>query len=195
MKVEISKEAKLPSKFGEFIVQSFKESKDDGQVLEHLVVRTQNLESNPLIRVHSECLTGDALGSLKCDCGPELAQALERIHESKNGMLIYLRQEGRGIGLFQKINAYSLQDSGYDTVEANLALGFKEDERSYEIVGFILEHYKITKANLMTNNPKKVQFLEKFIEVERKTIYTMTNPHNEGYLKVKQKKLGHLLDG
>lgn len=197
MDVKISKEAILPTKFGDFVIQAFSETrveKADTKTLEHLVLRTQKIAENPLIRVHSECLTGDALGSLKCDCGLELEQALSRIKNDGNGMLIYLRQEGRGIGLFNKVNAYSLQDLGFDTVEANEALGFADDERDYEIVGFILRHFGVERLRMMTNNPKKIEFLQKFAEITRASIFVKSNPHNEKYLAIKRQKLGHLLE-
>lgn len=193
----ISKEAKLPTRFGEFIIQSFRERKPDGTILEHLVARTKALPATPLVRVHSECLTGDVFGSCKCDCGSELALALEQItKDAENGgggMLIYLRQEGRGIGLFNKVNAYALQDQGYDTVEANLALGFKSDDRDYAIVGEILRYYHITRMRLLTNNPRKIQALSAYAEVQRDSIIVQSNPHNAQYLAVKKQKLGHLL--
>lgn len=193
----ISQEAKLPTRFGEFIIQSFREQKPDGTILEHLAVRTKNLPATPLVRVHSECLTGDVFGSCKCDCGSELALALEQItKDAENGgggMLIYLRQEGRGIGLFNKVNAYALQDQGYDTVEANIALGFKSDDRDYAIVGEILRYYHITHMRLLTNNPRKIQALSAYAEVQRDSIIIESNPHNAQYLAVKKQKLGHLL--
>lgn len=193
----ISKEAKLPTRFGEFIIQSFRERRPDGAVLEHLVARTSELPALPLVRVHSECLTGDVFGSQKCDCGGELALALEQItKDAQNGgggMLIYLRQEGRGIGLFNKVNAYALQDQGYDTVEANIALGFKSDDRDYAIVGEILRHYHITRMRLLTNNPRKIAALGAYAQVERDSIIVPSNQHNAQYLAVKKQKLGHLL--
>lgn len=147
----------------------------------------------PLVRVHSECLTGDALGSLKCDCGEQLGQALSMIADEGCGMVIYLRQEGRGIGLLNKINAYNLQDQGLDTVEANHQLGFADDERSFEIVTSILHHYGIAKIRLITNNPKKLEEIQGVQIVERIPIVIAPNPHNEGYLRVKKEKSGHYL--
>ncbi len=193
--IEISNEANLPTKFGNFKIRSFREKiihNHTAHALEHLVIKTQEIPENPLVRIHSECLTGDTLLSLKCDCGNELHIALKRIQEEQ-GMLIYLRQEGRGIGLFNKVNAYALQDQGLDTIEANLALGFKEDERNYEIVRFIFEYYKLRKIRLLTNNPTKIKAFEEMIALEREPIITQSNAHNAHYLEVKKNKMGHLL--
>jgi GTP cyclohydrolase II len=192
LKIAVSNQAKLPSRFGEFVIQSFKQGDK-----EHLVIMTPHfLEKKcdaPLVRVHSECLTGDALGSLKCDCGEQLQRAFEMIQEQGCGMVIYLRQEGRGIGLFNKINAYALQDQGLDTVEANHQLGFANDERNFEIVSTILEHYGVKSIRLLTNNPKKLEEIKGVEIKERVSIIVASNPHNEGYLKVKKEKSGHLL--
>lgn len=194
MKYEISEQAKLPTRFGNFFTKSFREYGKNNTLFEHLVVFTHTLGETPLVRIHSECLTGDVFGSKKCDCGNELALAMEQIaHNTKGGMLIYLRQEGRGIGLFNKINAYALQDKGYDTVEANQQLGFAGDMRSYEIVGEIFKHFHITHINLLTNNPRKIDALAPYAKVVRHSIITPSNPHNQAYLEVKKQKLGHLL--
>ena len=150
MNIDISQIAQLPTRFGTFKIKAFKEGEK-----EHLAIYKEPIESGLLVRIHSECLTGDALGSLKCDCGEQLAYALEEI-EKNGGMVIYLRQEGRNIGLLNKVNAYALQDKGYDTIEANHQLGFEADERSYEIVEFILNHFEIKTIQLLTNNPKKL---------------------------------------
>ena len=141
MKIEISNAANLPSRFGTYKVQAFKEG-----AKEHLVIYKEPLNEVVNLRIHSECLTGDAIGSLKCDCRDQLEASLKYI-EARGGMVIYLRQEGRNIGLFNKINAYALQDQGLDTIEANHQLGFKADERTYEIVDFILAHFGISRIN------------------------------------------------
>lgn len=187
MDLEISKIAKLPSKYGSFEVQAFKEG-----CKEHLVVKTVELPSIPTVRIHSECVTGDVFGSMKCDCGFQIDNALKYINDV-GGMIIYLRQEGRDIGLVNKINAYALQDQGYDTVEANKKLGFKEDERSYEVVDKILEFYDIKSINLISNNPRKLQGLDTQV-VQRIPIEIKSCEYNEGYLNTKKNKLGHLLN-
>ncbi|PAF53517.1 GTP cyclohydrolase II [Helicobacter sp. 13S00482-2] len=199
-KFQVSQKAKLPTRFGNFFIQSFREFKLEKECecpVEHLVVFTDKFCDAPLVRVHSECLTGDVFGSHKCDCGGELALAMEKIAQEqengKGGMLIYLRQEGRGIGLFNKVNAYALQDKGYDTVEANEALGFKSDNRNYSLVGDIFEYYKIKKIRLLTNNPKKIEAMSKYVEVSRDSIVVPSNCYNEKYLATKKAKLGHLL--
>ncbi len=193
--IEVSKEANLPTKFGDFKIQSFREKKkvgDEVYCLDHLVIKSEELPKIPLVRVHSECLTGDALQSLKCDCGGELEMALKKIAKEQ-GMVIYLRQEGRGIGLFNKVNAYALQDKGLDTVEANLELGFKEDERDYSVVKFIFEFYALKQIRLLTNNPKKIEIFKQMVGVEREPIIIQCNQHNAHYLEVKKEKMGHLL--
>lgn len=187
MNIEISNTANLPSQYGSFKIQTFKEGHK-----EHLAIFTESLPSNPIVRIHSECLTGDALGSLKCDCGNQLAHALEMISK-EGGMVIYLRQEGRNIGLLNKVNAYALQDQGMDTVEANHQLGFMDDERTYEIVEYILNYYDITSIRLLTNNPKKIESLQNIQITERIPIITESNSCNVNYLKTKKEKLGHLI--
>ncbi|MFC7297588.1 GTP cyclohydrolase II [Herminiimonas aquatilis] len=147
-----------------------------------------------LARIHSECLTGDALFSLRCDCGPQLEAALQKIAEEGRGALFYLRQEGRGIGLVNKIRAYQLQDAGADTVEANEALGFKPDQRNYKLCKPMLQHLQISTLRLMTNNPRKITALEQLglKVVERVPLVITRNPFNERYLTTKAAKLGHL---
>jgi len=185
--IEISQIATLPTKHGTFKIQAFKEDEK-----EHLAIFTDDLSDAPIVRVHSECLTGDAIGSVKCDCGEQLDYALETIGK-EGGLVIYHRQEGRNIGLLNKVNAYALQDKGFDTVAANHQLGFKADERTYEIVEFILKHFGITQLKLLTNNPRKIESLGEIKIIERLPIKIEPNPYNEGYLKVKKDQLGHLL--
>jgi len=187
MQNSISSVANLPTKYGNFKIQSFKEGER-----EHLVIFKEPLGDTPLVRVHSECLTGDVFGSKKCDCGEQLDAALKLIAK-EGGMVIYHRQEGRNIGLFNKVNAYALQDIGYDTIEANHQLGFKADERTYDIVREILKHFGIKKLRLLTNNPKKLDALEGFEIVERLPIVIEPNEENRDYLKVKKEKMGHML--
>jgi len=185
--LKISEIASLPTKFGKFKIQSFLEDNK-----EHLVIFKEPFNETPLVRVHSECLTGDALGSLKCDCGEQLQMALNLI-EKEGGMVIYLRQEGRGIGLFNKVNAYNLQDKGADTVEANHQLGFEADMRNFDIVSKILKHFNISKIKLLTNNPKKLNEIKDIEIIERVPIKVETNQFNKKYLKTKKEKMGHLI--
>ena len=187
MSLEISKIANLPSQYGSFKIQSFKENG-----LDHFVIFTDTLPSIPFIRIHSECLTGDVFKSIKCDCGEQLDFAMKKIAE-EGGMIIYLRQEGRGIGLFNKVNAYSLQDVGYDTVEANEKLGFEADLRKFDLVPKILKEFKINKIKLMTNNPRKLNSLEDIEIVERIPVIMSSCEYNYEYLKVKKEEFGHLL--
>ena len=187
MKINISQIANLPSRFGDFKVKAFQEGHK-----EHLVIYKEPLDEIPIVRVHSECLTGDAIGSLKCDCRDQLEVAL-KMAEEHHGMVIYLRQEGRNIGLLNKINAYALQDQGLNTIEANHQLGFGADERTYEIVTFILEHFGIKTIKLLTNNPAKINSLEGIEIVERVPIIIEPNEHNREYLHVKREEMGHML--
>lgn len=186
MQIQISNSANLPTKWGDFTIQSFKENEK-----EHLCIFKNEPKDTLNLRIHSECLTGDALKSLKCDCGEQLDFSLQYM-QKHGGMVIYLRQEGRGIGLFNKVNAYALQDKGFDTIEANHQLGFKADERSYEIVEFILKYYGISQINLLSNNPEKLDFLSKKI-VMRVPIIITPNRFNTDYLSIKQRQMGHLL--
>ena len=192
MTIQKKAEAKLPTHWGDFSVIAYEdEAKDE----EHLLLYMGDLENDSLLRIHSQCLTGDTLYSLKCDCGSQLAMALEKIASEGKGMIIYMAQEGRGIGLVNKIRAYELQDQGMDTVEANEALGFAADERDYSYCKEILSSVGVSSVKLMTNNPAKIKGLEDVgIEVsERISIEIEPNEHNEDYLKIKAKYMGHML--
>ena len=192
MTIQKIAEAKLPTHWGEFKVIAFEDKKLNE---EHLLLYMGELQNDSLLRIHSQCLTGDTLYSLKCDCGSQLAMALQRISEEGVGMIIYMAQEGRGIGLVNKIRAYELQDKGMNTVEANEALGFAADERDYSYCKEILSAVNISSVRLMTNNPRKIKGLEDVgIKVtERVSIEIEPNKHNEDYLKVKADKLGHMI--
>ena len=192
MTIQKIAEAKLPTHWGEFKVIAFEDKKLNE---EHLLLCMGELQNDSLLRIHSQCLTGDTLYSLKCDCGSQLAMALQRISEEGVGMIIYMAQEGRGIGLVNKIRAYELQDKGMNTVEANEALGFAADERDYSYCKEILSAVNISSVRLMTNNPRKIKGLEDVdIKVtERVAIEIEPNKHNEDYLKVKADKLGHMI--
>lgn len=185
--------ARLPTRHGEFIVTAYRDENDQ----EHLVLSMgdDHMPEAPLVRLHSECLTGDVLGSLRCDCGEQLEASLERIAKEGAGLVIYLRQEGRGIGLVNKIRAYALQDAGLDTVEANLDLGYGADQRDYAIAAELLTERSITKVRLMTNNLRKISDLEaNHIEVvERIPLEITARPENEHYLNTKRDKLDHAL--
>jgi 3,4-dihydroxy 2-butanone 4-phosphate synthase/GTP cyclohydrolase II len=194
-------EARLPTEFGEFKIQVW-ENILDGSQNAALVKGEINPDEPTLVRVHSECLTGDVFGSLRCDCGPQLKKAMEMISKEGKGVLVYIRREsmektheGRGIGLIKKLEAYNLQDQGFDTVEANLKLGFPPDLRDYGIGAQILKGIGVGKIRLMTNNPRKIVGLKGYgLEVvEIVPIKIQTNPENEKYIKAKREKLGHLL--
>ncbi len=194
MKVRFIETCRLPTPFAIFDMHGFEEV-ESGQ--EHVVLTLGDVSDGEpvLARTHSECLTGDALFSMRCDCGFQLEQALQSIALERRGALLYLRQEGRGIGLLNKIRAYQLQDQGADTVEANQQLGFEADMRDYSICYDMLAHLGISSLKLMTNNPRKVNALEAggLNIVERVPIQVGRNPHNDSYLSTKASKLGHWL--
>ena len=193
MSVRFVEASRLPTDWGVFTMHGFE---DLSANKEHVVLTLGDLSGDEpvLARVHSECLTGDALFSLRCDCGTQLQAALRTIAHEGRGALFYLRQEGRGIGLLNKIKAYRLQDEGADTVEANEQLGFGADMRDYTILKPMFEHLGVRSVRVMTNNPRKVAALEELgIDVaERLPLQCDANPHNEKYLKTKGAKLGHM---
>ena len=183
--------ANLPTKYGNFRIKAYKDGNQ-----EHLAIMSLDFETleAPFVRIHSECLTGDTLGSLKCDCQNQLDLSLKFIAKN-GGLVIYHRQEGRNIGLVNKVNAYALQDKGRNTIEANIELGFKEDERDYRVVGYIFENLGIEKLKLITNNPAKLKYVESLgVEiVERIPAIIKSNKYNELYLSTKKEKMGHLI--
>ena len=183
--------ANLPTKYGNFRIKAYKDGNQ-----EHLAIMSLDFETleAPFVRIHSECLTGDTLGSLKCDCQNQLDLSLKFIAKN-GGLVIYHRQEGRNIGLVNKVNAYALQDKGRNTIEANVELGFKEDERDYRVVGYIFENLGIKKLKLITNNPAKLKYVKSLgVEiVERIPAIIKSNKYNELYLSTKKEKMGHLI--
>jgi len=187
-------EARLPTKHGEFTAVAYRSAVD---AAEHMALVKGNIsgDESVLVRVHSECLTGDVFGSLRCDCGAQIEMALQSIAEEDQGVFLYMRQEGRGIGFHNKLCAYALQDQGMDTVEANIALGFGPDLRDYGVGAQILADLGLHNIRLLTNNPKKVIGLESYgiRIVETVPLIAPSTPYNIRYLKTKQKKLGHIL--
>jgi GTP cyclohydrolase II len=186
--------SELPTEFANFKVYAYTETDNKK---DHLVISLGDLTSDKpiLARIHSQCITGESLFSLRCDCRFQLTESLQQIAKNGSGAIFYLQQEGRGIGLSNKIRAYKLQDEGLDTVEANHQLGFHEDERNYEIVASMVKHLKIKSMDLMTNNPKKIDALGKMgLTINKRVpILSKSNDYNKKYLSTKAKKLGHLM--
>src|SRR5437867_8163008 len=193
--VKIAAIADLPSRFGDFHVVAFWNERDDKEHAAFVHGDPTYAEDVP-VRLHSECLTGDAIGSLRCDCRDQLEAALWMIARMDNGILLYMRQEGRGIGFVNKIRAYGLQDHGYDTVEANQALGFRDDEREYSTAAHMLRSLKVKSIRLMTNNPRKItDLITHGIKItDRIPLVIPPNPYNQFYLQTKAAKSGHLID-
>ena len=187
-------EVVLPTKFGDFKMAAFS---DEIEKKEYIAVFKGDLQGKEevLVRLHSECLTGDVFGSKRCDCGEQLQKSLESINEKGEGLLIYLRQEGRGIGIYNKLKAYNLQDQGHDTVEANHLLGFKDDLRDFAVAAQIIKDFGIKSINILTNNPKKIESLEKYGVDVKKRIGSETEPttENKKYLETKRDKMGHYI--
>jgi GTP cyclohydrolase II len=193
--VKVVSVADLPTRWGDFRVVAFCNNRDEK---EHLAVVRGNIVGarNVLTRLHSECVTGDALGSLRCDCRDQLAEALERLGSTDLGLLLYLRQEGRGIGLTNKIRAYALQDRGMDTVDANRTLGFRDDERDYAIAAHMIRSLSVRSVRLMTNNPEKIRQLTRHgVSVAGRVPHVVPpNRHNRYYLETKASRSGHWID-
>ena len=191
--------SRLPTKNGEFLLHAYLEELEDEKARVHLALVRGAVDSEPapLLRIHSECLTGDLLASTRCDCGEQLAQALVAIGDAPSGLLIYLRQEGRGIGLLNKLRAYNLQDEGLDTVEANIHLGFEPDERDYSVAVDILEDLGVMAIRLLTNNPNKVAAFERsrVRVIERVPLVVSETAENANYLETKRRRLGHMRSG
>ena len=187
-------EVVLPTKFGDFKMAAFS---DEIEKKEYIAVFKGDLQGKEdvLVRLHSECLTGDVFGSKRCDCGEQLQKSLESINEKGEGLLIYLRQEGRGIGIYNKLKAYNLQDQGHDTVEANHLLGLKDDLRDFAVAAQIIKDFEIKSINILTNNPKKIESLEKYGIDVKKRIDSETEPttENKKYLETKRDKMGHYI--
>lgn len=196
MPIEFVATSKLPTAFGEFKITVFQDPKT-GE--EHVALST-GLDTAPnepvLVRIHSECLTGDAFASLKCDCGPQLQATQKLIQEAGQGVILYLRQEGRGIGLTNKIRAYALQDQGHDTVDANLLLNLPADARKYDMCPIMLNHLQVKEVKLITNNPLKIEALKEqgVTVVDRVPLTVGLNKFNEDYLKTKHERMSHMYD-
>jgi GTP cyclohydrolase II len=186
--------ARIPTKYGDFHLCYYTNTEDDKA---HLALYMGEVENagNVLTRVHSECFTGDVLGSLRCDCGEQLDFAMQKIAQEGKGVIVYMRQEGRGIGLSKKIEAYNLQDAGHDTVEANIMLGHQADEREYSLAALILKDLRVKSVRLLTNNPTKIEALsdEGVVVNERVSVEGTVHPENIHYLMTKAKRMNHLL--
>ncbi|WND06514.1 GTP cyclohydrolase II [Acinetobacter soli] len=196
MAIEFVAKSKLPTAYGDFDIHVFQDPKT-GE--EHVALSKggADLSGQPvLVRIHSECLTGDAFGSLKCDCGPQLHATMKMIHDAGQGVILYLRQEGRGIGLTNKIRAYALQDQGHDTVDANLLLNLPADARHYDMCSIMLGHLKVEEAKLITNNPLKIKALQDLgiNVVDRVQLTVGLNIFNQDYLNTKQKRMSHMYE-
>ena len=195
--VEKKAEAKLPTRWGEFRILGFEGASEDGGKPETVVALVMgDIHSGaPLVRVHSQCLTGDVFSSLRCDCRQQLEMALEKISEDGRGILIYEQQEGRGIGLIPKLQAYELQERGLDTVEANVQLGFKADHREFAVPAAVLQALGVKQVRLMSNNPQKVAAVEAAGVQVVERVPCDVEPHDsfEGYLRTKREKMGHLI--
>lgn len=199
VEIRLAAEADFPCRFGHFRIFGF-EAQDNGKGEEVVVLRLGDLSAAgpaPLVRIHSQCLTGDVFGSLRCDCRSQLEMALEGIAREGRGLLVYEAQEGRGIGLTNKLKAYQLQDAGADTVEANQQLGFDADLRTYQVAAAVLRHFGLDRVRLLSNNPDKIRALEDagIRVVERVPCQAPPTARTKAYLKTKKKKLGHLLEG
>ena len=192
--IEFVATSKLPTAFGDFKITVFQDPKTG----EEHVALSKGLDTAPtgavLVRIHSECLTGDAFGSLKCDCGPQLHSTMELINTEGKGVILYLRQEGRGIGLTNKIRAYALQDQGHDPVDANLLLNLPADARQYDMCSIMLDHLQVKAVKLITNNPLKIKALTDLgiNVVDRVPLTVGLNPYNEDYLKTKHERMSHM---
>ena len=192
--IEFVASSKLPTAHGEFIISVFQDPETKEEHVALSVGLDQFSDEPTLVRIHSECLTGDAFSSLKCDCGPQLNATMELIQQHGRGAILYLRQEGRGIGLTNKIRAYALQDQGHDTVDANLLLNLPADARRYDMTTIMLKQLGIHKVKLITNNPNKIQSLKKLgIDVvDRLPLVVGKNPFNEAYLRTKRDRMDHM---
>lgn len=196
MAIKFISKSKLPTAFGNFEIIAFQ----DQSTGEEHVALAKGLETVPtepvLVRMHSECLTGDAFGSLKCDCGPQLHSAMKMINDEGQGVILYLRQEGRGIGLTNKIRAYALQDQGHDTLDANLLLNLPADARHYDMCAIMLDYLQVKEVRLITNNPLKIKALKDLgiNVVERVRLTVGLNIFNKGYLETKQKRMSHMYE-